>query len=122
MSLTQRANYWAFLWHAVFLALCTSFMDVGTIIPSMLIKAGGTSLHLGMLTAIMTGGASLSQLIFAGYLSGAPRKKAFLLLAIHLRVLALLLLAALLFRSPGLAGDVIIGSIFALISPIQTEH
>ena len=111
-----RSNYRAFLWHAVFLALCSSFMDVGTIIPSLLIKAGGTSLQLGILTAIMTGGASLSQLVFAGFLSGRSRKKKFLLLAIHLRVLALLLLAVLLFRSVGLAGDLVIGAIFLLIS------
>jgi len=110
------ANYRAFLWHAAFLALCASFMDIGTIIPSMLIKAGGTSVHLGILTAIMTGGSSFTQIYFAGFLSGRPRKKKFLLLAIHLRVAALLLLSVLFFRSTSLSDDVIIGVIFLLIS------
>ncbi len=104
------------MWHAIFLALTTSFMDVDTIIPSMMIKAGGTSFHLGLLTAIMTGGASLSQLVFGGFLSGKQRKKVYLLLAIHLRVVSLLLLSVLFFKSPNLSGDVIIVSIFLLIS------
>jgi len=54
-----KINFRAFLWHAVFLALASNFMDIDTIIPSMLIKAGGTSIHLGFLTAIMLGGSSL---------------------------------------------------------------
>lgn len=111
-----RSNFHAFMWHAIFLALTTSFMDIDTIIPSMMIKAGGTSFHLGLLTAIMTGGASLSQLIFGGFLSGKQRKKSYLLLAIHLRVFSLLLLSLLFFKSPGLSGDVIIATIFLLIS------
>lgn len=48
----SRSNVQSFLWHAVFLALASNFMDVDTIIPSMLIKAGGTAFHLGLLTAI----------------------------------------------------------------------
>lgn len=119
MALTDpqwRSNFRAFMWHAIFLALTTSFMDVDTIIPSMMIKAGGTSFHLGLLTAIMTGGASLSQLVFGGFLSGKQKKKFYLLLAIHLRVFSLLLLSVLFLKSSDLSGDVIIGSIFLLIS------
>ncbi len=95
MSLSDsqgRSNFRAFMWHSIFLALAISFMDVDTIIPSMMIKAGGSSLQLGILTAIMTGGSSLSQLVFGGFLSGREFKKKFLLLAIHLRVVSLLLL------------------------------
>ncbi len=119
MSLTPKqlqSNFWAFLWHAGFLSLAISFMDVDTIIPSMMIKAGGTPFQLGVLTAIMTGGASLSQLVFGGFLSGQQRKKYFLLLAIHLRVVSLLLLSILFFKSPGLTGELIIAAIFLLIS------
>jgi len=62
MELTDKnskRNFKAFIWHSTFLALASNFMDVDTIIPSMLIKAGGTSIHLGLLTAIMLGGSSL---------------------------------------------------------------
>ncbi len=59
----------AFIWHGIFLALASNFMDVHTIIPSMLIKAGGNAILLGILTTIMVGGSSLMQLFFAGFLS-----------------------------------------------------
>jgi len=36
----SKINFKAFLWHSAFLALASNFMDVDTIIPSMLIKAG----------------------------------------------------------------------------------
>ena len=71
----SKKNFKAFLWHSAFLALASNFMDVDTIIPSMLIKAGGNSIHLGILTAIMLGGSSLFQLVFAGYLSNYSLKK-----------------------------------------------
>ena len=74
-------------------------MDVDTIIPSMLIKAGGTSIHLGILTAIMLGGSGLFQLFFASYLAQKTMKKMHLLLAINLRVAALFCVSLLFFRS-----------------------
>lgn len=51
-------NFWSFLWHAGFLALAKNFMDVDTIIPAMLVEAGGGALHIGIMTAIMLGGSS----------------------------------------------------------------
>ena len=72
-------------------------MDVDTIIPAMLIDAGGTSFHIGLLTAIMLGGSSFTQLFFTPMLSGKSRKKGYLLFGINLRVLALLGLGLLLF-------------------------
>ncbi len=119
MQLTEKQskhNFFAFLWHTAFLALASSFMDVDTIIPSMLIKAGGTSIHLGILTAIMLGGSMLFQLVFANYLSNKTYKKGSLLLAINLRVLSLLSLAFLFFKSTTLSGDLIIFLIFIFIS------
>jgi hypothetical protein len=71
----SHANFAALLWHAVFLALATNFMDVDTIIPAMLIKAGGNEIHLGFMTAIMLGGTRFSQVVFAGFFSHRPRKK-----------------------------------------------
>lgn len=119
MQLTEKQskhNFFAFLWHTAFLALASSFMDVDTIIPSMLIKAGGNSIHLGILTAIMLGGSMLFQLIFASYLSNKNYKRGSLLLAINLRVLSLLSLAILFYKSTTMGGDLIIFLIFVLIS------
>ena len=72
-------NYYALLWHALFLALAKNFMDVDTIVPAMMIDAGGTSVHIGLLTAIMLGGSHLSQLFFAPLINNQPMKKCYLL-------------------------------------------
>ena len=37
----SQHNYYLFLWHAVFLALAINFTDVDTIIPAMMLDAGG---------------------------------------------------------------------------------
>ncbi|MCD4772734.1 MAG: MFS transporter [Bacteroidales bacterium] len=112
----SKINFRSFLWHAVFLALASNFMDVDTIIPSMLIKAGGNSVHLGFLTAIMLGGSGVFQLIFAPILSKNSLKLKYLLLGINLRIVALLLMSAMFFFSHSLRGDTIILLIFILIS------
>lgn len=93
-----RINYLSFLWHGFFLALTLNFMEVNTVAPDMILKAGGGTLELGILTAIMIGGASIMQLAFAAFLHRRPRKKPWLLLGINLRILALAGLGGLLFR------------------------
>jgi MFS family permease len=90
-------NFWSFLWHAGFLAMAKNFMDVDTIIPAMLVEAGGGALHIGFMTAIMLGGSSFTQLFFAPYLSNKTFKKKYMLGAINIRIFALMGLGALLF-------------------------
>jgi MFS family permease len=107
----------SYLWHAVFLALAQNLIDIDTIIPAMLIDAGGSSIHIGILSAIMLGGSSFAQLFFTPYLSNKPRKKSFLLFGINLRIVSLLGLGLLLhsFTSEG-ENQSIIWSIFILIT------
>ncbi len=93
----SKHNFRAFLFHASFLALAQNFMDVDTVMPAMIYESGGSAMHVGMLTAIMLGGSSLTQLFFASYLSGKPFKKKYLLYGINLRVLSLLALGTILF-------------------------
>ena len=83
----SKWNFKSFLWHAVFLSLAANFMDVNTIVPSMILKLGGTSVHLGFLTTIMIGGASFMQLIFSFALSNEAYKKKWLLLGINVRII-----------------------------------
>jgi MFS family permease len=94
-------NFRAFLWHAGFLALAKNFMDVDTIIPAMLVEAGGGAMHIGLLTAIMLGGSSFTQLFFAPYLSNKTYKKKYLLGAINTRIFSLFGLGVLLFMLKG---------------------
>ena len=119
MKLTNaisRSNYRFFLWHAVFLALAKNFMDVDTIIPAMMIDSGGTSLHVGFLTAIMVGGTKFAQLFFASFINNKAFKKSYLLLGINLRIFSLAGLAFLFFNSDTLSASLIIGLIFILMS------
>lgn len=79
----------AFYWHAFFLAVTTSFTEVNTVMPALVLRAGGTAVTVGMLTAVMIGLPLVAQLGFAGFLHTRARKKPFLLLGINLRVAAL---------------------------------
>jgi MFS family permease len=104
MELTKKIsshNFKSFLWHATFLAFAKNFMDVDTIIPSMVIESGGGAIHIGILTAIMMGGSSFTQIFFAPFLSNQNFKKKYLLLGINTRVLSLLGLGVLLFLLQG---------------------
>ena len=117
MNLTtglSRHNYYAFLWHASFLALAQNFMDVDTVIPAMLVEAGGNGLHIGLMTAIMLGGSSFTQLIFAPLVSNYPYKKKFLLMGINARIATLLFMSIMLYLS--LEGGYIIWLLFLLIT------
>ncbi len=111
----EKRNYHAFLWHASFLALTITFTDINTIMPSLIVKAGGTDFHLGMLTAVMIGTPILGELLFASYLYLKPRKKAFLLLGINTRVLILVAFALLLKAGDSFPGIVLIALIIVLM-------
>jgi MFS family permease len=113
---TSRHNFYSFLWHATFLALAQNFMDVDTIIPAMLIEAGGNGLHIGLMTAIMLGGARLTQLLFAPFISNYDFKKKFLLIGINSRILSLFFMGTMLFYACRFQGHLIIWLIFILIA------
>ena len=119
MELTNdisKKNYKAFLWHAAFLAIASAFMDVDTIIPSMLINAGGTSVHVGILTAILIGGTRLSQLFFAPFINSKPNKRGLLITGINLRVMALIGVAAIFYFNEYFSGKVIIALVFLFMT------
>jgi len=94
----MNRNYQAFLWHAGFFSLVTTFTDLNTVLPSLVVHAGGTSLLIGLLTSIMIGTPILGQLFFASYLHLKRRKKGTLLLGINLRIAALASIALLLWE------------------------
>ena len=119
MSLTpeiSKRNFYSFLWHASFLAFAQVFMDVDTVIPAMLIESGGGALHVGIMTAILLGGSSFTQLFFAPYISNQSYKKKFLLLGINSRIFSLLGLGSILFYLYFQHSSHIIGIIFVLIT------
>lgn len=112
----SKHNIRSFLWHAGFLAFAQVFMDVDTVIPAMLIESGGTAFHIGLMTAIMVGGSSFTQIFFAPFLSNKPHKKGFLLAGINLRIFSLLALGTMLFFINEHHSFSLLWFIFALIT------
>jgi MFS family permease len=115
-SKISKRNFYSLLWHAGFLALSRPFMDVDTVIPAMLVDAGGSAVQIGILTAIMMGGSSFTQLIFAPFISNYAYKKKFLLIGINSRILALFGMGVMLFYSASINPANVIWLIFFLIS------
>ena len=112
----SKRNYYSFLWHAIFLALAKNFMDVDIIIPAMMVDAGGSSLQVGILIAIMLGGGKFAQLFFAPFLNNRSSKKCYLLGGINTRIFALAGMALLFYFSSHVNESFIVWSIFILIS------
>lgn len=109
-------NFRWFLWHAALLAMAKNFMDVDTVIPAMLIEAGGGAIHIGIMTAIMLGGAQFTQLFFAPFLSNKTYKKNYLLFGINTRVFALAGLGSLLFFMQSQTSGYMLWLIFLFIT------
>jgi hypothetical protein len=74
-SVHLKRNWYAFIIHAFFLALTLNFIDMNTVVPSMVNSAGGTALHMGIISAIMIGGTKLMQLPFAHLIQKQRKKK-----------------------------------------------
>jgi len=92
------------------------FMDVDTVIPAMMVDAGGSAVQIGILTAIMLGGSSFTQLIFAPFISNYSYKKKFLLLGINARIVALFSMGIMLFYFSAIDPSRVIWFIFIIIS------
>jgi len=105
-------NFWAFLWHAVWLALATTFTDVNTVLPGLIVQAGGTEIHVGILTGVMIGVPLIAQFLFAGFLSSRRLKRPYLLLGINLRVVALFGVAWTLVAAANMATGGTIGVVY----------
>lgn len=82
----EKRNFIAFIWHAFWLALAQTFADNNTVLPGLILLAGGTQFEIGLLTSIMIGIPLIAQLLFASYLIRKPLKRKFLLLGIYMRV------------------------------------
>lgn len=119
MTLTSKIssrNFYSFLWHGAFLAFAQNFMDVDTIIPAMIIESGGNAMHIGLMTAIMLGGSSFTQLFFAPFISNKRFKKKHLLFGVNLRIISLIALAIILFYFIGQNSINILWIIFLFIT------
>ncbi|MDX2480802.1 MAG: MFS transporter [Desulfuromusa sp.] len=114
MNVIKR-NYYAFQWHAIFFALTATFTEINTVLPSLVVRVGGGTVQIGLLTAIMVGTPIIGQLLFASYLHMQPRKRGFLLLGVGLRVVALATVALILLVAETIVPQALISLIFVLM-------
>jgi len=89
----KNRNYTGFLWHAIFLSLTTTFTEVNTVIPALILSVGGSAIHVGIVSAIVIGLPVVTKLFFSSFLSSRKKKKPYLLLGINFRILALISIA-----------------------------
>ena len=115
-SRTSSRNFNNFIWHAVFASIAINFMDFDTVLPAMIVQSGGTAWHVGLLTAIMVGGAKLVQLPLAPFLFFARSKKNYLILGITIRFIALFSISAIFYFSGWFMDWAILFLIFLFIS------
>ncbi len=108
----EKRNFFAFIWHAFWLALAQTFAERNTVLPGLIILVGGSQIEVGILTAITVGVPIVSQLVFAGYLSQKKYKKKFLLLGIYLRVGAFLGTVWTLTKATTLTPSMVIAFVF----------
>lgn len=90
-------TYHGFLWHAVFLSLAVTFTEVNTVIPALILRIGGSPIHVGIVSAIVIGIPLVTKLLFSSFLSSRSRKKPYLLAGIYLRILSLASIAFTLY-------------------------
>jgi len=43
---TYKLNFYAFIWHALFLAFAATFIDVNTVLSSFVLNIGGSSVYV----------------------------------------------------------------------------
>ena len=82
--------YIGFVWHAFFLALTMSMLDLNTVFPSLVDELTGSKALFGLLYSIMLGVPFIFNFLFSHYLKTKKYKKKFLLLGIYMRAAAFL--------------------------------
>lgn len=100
-----------FYWHSFFLAVTMTFTELNTVMPALVLESGGGTLAVGALTAIMLGLPLAAQFFFAVFIQSRSHKRPYLLLGIHLRVLALAAAAAVV-ALPGVKPEMTIALVF----------
>ncbi|NLN60996.1 MAG: MFS transporter [Deltaproteobacteria bacterium] len=95
---STKTIYFAFIWHATFLALTLSMLDYNTVFPALVSALTESKIVFGILYSIMIGAPLIFNLAFSHYLKKRPNKKKFLLLGIQLRAAAFLGMAIFTYK------------------------
>ncbi len=113
---TEQQNYkilyFSFIWHAFFLALTMSMLDLNTVFPSLISELTKSKFIFGMLYSIMLGVPLVFNIIFSHYLKSFKYKKKFLLIGIYLRSFSFLGMAFFTYKFGALHPNLTLYSFF----------
>ena len=92
-----KHNFFAFLWHGIFLYVANSFTQITTVQASLIFILTGSSFLSGLLFSANRIGSIMPQLLFVSWVEKSHTKKPFLIAAVLIRGAALLAMAAVLY-------------------------
>lgn len=111
----NKASYFSFLWHGLFLSLTMAMIDFNTVLPSLVDNLTEYKIIFGLLYSIMLGVPLLFNVIFSHYFKRHEYKKKFLLIGIYLRALSFLGMSIFVFIFGKSNPNIVILSFFLLI-------
>ncbi|MBD3225920.1 MAG: MFS transporter [Caldithrix sp.] len=92
----HKHNFFAFLWHGVFLQLAGAFTQINTVQTALIHTLTGSPFLSGLMMSMHRIGHVVPQLFFVNWVERTPRKKNFLIAAVLIRGLSLLTIALIL--------------------------
>jgi len=110
-----KHNFFAFVWHGVFLYVANAFTQITTVQASLIYILTGSSLLSGLLFSANRIGSIMPQLFFVGWVERSHKKKPFLLAAVLIRGGAMLAMAAILYFFSDVKSGLSIALIFLIM-------
>ncbi len=94
-----KHNFFAFVWHGVFLYVANAFTQITTVQTSLIFILTGSSFLSGVLLSAHRLGSVVPQLFFVNWVQRSAVKKPFLIAAVLIRGTAMLVMAGVLYFS-----------------------
>jgi len=92
-----KHNFFAFLWHGIFLYIANAFTQITTVQASLIYFLTGSSFLSGVLFSANRIGSVIPQVFFVNWVEKTKIKKHFLIAAVLIRGTSMLVIAGLLF-------------------------
>ena len=108
-------NFFAFLWHGIFLYVANAFTQITTVQASLIFLITGSSFLSGLLFSANRIGSIMPQLFFVSWVEKSHIKKPFLIAAVLIRGSAMLAMAAILYLSTNIKSESSILLIFIIM-------
>lgn len=109
---SRKTIYAIFIWHAFFLAITMSMIEVNTVFPSLISSLTNSKVAFGAIYSVMFGVPLVFNIVFGHYLSSKKFKKKFLCLGIYLRAFSFLGMAFFTYKYANQNPALVVTSLF----------